>query len=137
MSDPALALQAALVKVLKASGGVGTADRVYDSVPERPVFPYVTVGDDQVIGDDDDCGEASEVIVRIHAWSRKQGYPETKAIAAAIRTRLRTAALTLNGFVVDLVEFQQARFLKDSDGETRHGVLEFRFLITHTQEESP
>lgn len=131
MSDPALPLQAALVAALKSSGGVGAGTRVYDAVPNSPTFPYVTVGDDQVLGDDDDCGDNSEVFVRIHAWSRTVGYPEVKAIAAAIRARIKATAITLAGFQVVVKEYVQTQYLQDPDGLTRHAVIEMRFLITH------
>lgn len=132
MSDPGLEIQKALVTALKATGGVGTGDRVYDRVPAVPVFPYIRVGDDQVIGDDlDGCEDLSEVFCRIHVWSRAVGKPEAKTIAGAVRTRLKSAALTLTGFTVDLAEFVQAQHLDDPDGLTTHSVVEFRFLITH------
>lgn len=131
MSDPSLALQSALVTTLKASGGVGTAARVYDTVPEGAVFPYVQIGDDQIIGDDVDCAELSEVFTRIHVWSRAVGFPETKTIAGAIRARLRAVPLTLTGFTVTEVEFVQIQYLRDPDGLTRHAVIEIRFLIQH------
>lgn len=132
MSDPALLLQGALVAALKATGGIGTGARVYDAVPDAPVFPYTRVGDTQVIGDDTDCGDESEVFIRIHAWSRAIGWPEVKSIAGNIRTRVKAAALTLSGFTVDVIEFVQTQYLEDPDGLTRHAVIEFRFEISHS-----
>lgn len=131
MSDPALALQGAIVAELKGSGGVGVGPRVYDSVPHEPTFPYIRVGDDQVLGDDDECEDLSEVFIRIHCWSRAVGFPEVKTIAGNVRTRLKGAALTLSGFTVDVTEFVQSLHLEDPDGKTRHSVVEFRYLITH------
>lgn len=141
MSDPSLALQGAIVATLKGNGALPpvVAARVYDEVPAEKervdktgaAFPYVTVGDGQVLGDDtEDCGDGSEVFVQIDAWSRAVGYPEVKAIAAAIRTALK-ALPTLSGFDVSVVEFQQCQFLRDPDGKTRHAALQFRYLITH------
>lgn len=130
MSDPSLPLQGGLVALLKSGGGVGTGERVYDSVPDAPSFPYISLGDDQVVGDDNDCSEISEVFCRIHVWSRAIGYPETKQIADAIRSRLRVTAPTVTGFSVDVVHFQQIQFLRDEDGKTRHAVVEYRFLLS-------
>jgi hypothetical protein len=133
VSDPSYALQVAIFDALKAdatlAGFIGA--RVYDSVPEGAAFPYVTVGDGQVVGDDNECADGSEVFFQCHAWSRATGYPEVKKIAAALRSALRSATLTLAGFDVGLVEFTQTQFLKDPDGLTSHAVVEFRFLITH------
>lgn len=134
MSDPALALQGELVRALKANGGVGTGARVYGAgaVPNTPDFPYVTLGgEDQVLGDDVECADLSEVFVRIHAWSRTVGFPEVKAIAGAIRAAIKNATLSLSGFTVNEIEFVQTQYLQDPDGLTRHAVTEFRFFITH------
>jgi hypothetical protein len=133
VSDPGYAIQVALVTTLKATGGIGTDDRVYDRVPDKPSFPYVTVGDDLVIGDDVECGELSEVFCRIHVWSRAQngGFPEAKTIAGAIRARLRAIPPAPTGFTILETKFVQTQSLIDPDGLTRHVVLEFHFLIQH------
>lgn len=129
MSDPALALQGAIVAALKAANVAGA--RVYDAIPKTAEFPYVTLGDDQVLGDDIDCAELSEITVRLHGWSRAVGYPELKAVTAAIRTVFREAVFALDGFTVHEVRFLQAQYLQDPDGQTRHAVLEFEFFISH------
>jgi hypothetical protein len=127
-----LALQGEIVRILKADAGIGTGDRVYDSVPRDREFPYVNIGEDQVLGDDaDECAEGSEIFVRIHAWSRAVGWPEVKAIGWNIRDRIRGAAFNMPGFSVDVIEFVQAQYLRDPDGQTRHAVIEFRFLVSH------
>lgn len=132
MSDPSYALQVAIAGIL-TDPSPPLVPRVYDSVPKDPVFPYVTIGEGQVLGDDtEDCGEGSEVVVRVHAWSRAVGYPEVKRLAGAIRSSLIRATYTLTGFDVGVVEFVQMQFLRDPDGKTSHAVVEFRYLITHT-----
>lgn len=136
MSDPSLALQGAIVTLLKAAAGVTSlvGQRIYDEPPAADglVFPYITIGDGQTIGDDtEDCGDGSEVNLQIDAWSRAVGYPEVKQIESAVRTALKTYP-TLTGFTVSVVEFLQAQFLRDPDGKTRHAAMQFRYLITHT-----
>lgn len=138
MSDPSLALQGAIVSALKNDATLSTllAQRVYDAVPPVPTFPYISVGDGQVLGDDtEDCGDGSEVHLQIDAWSRAVGYPEVKQIAAAIRSALKTTPITvptLSGFTVSVVEYVQTQFLRDPDGLTRHAAITFRYLIRHT-----
>jgi hypothetical protein len=131
VSDPSLALQGALVTLLKDAGGIGVGARVYDTVPNNVTFPYVTVGDDQIVGDDDDCEELSQAFCTIHVWSRAMGWPEAKGIAGNIRARLRSPSLSISGFAVDDVKFDQSQYLEDPDGITRHVVIDYRFLITH------
>lgn len=131
MSDPSLALQGWVYDRL-ADGSPPIAAQVYDNVPPEPVFPYITIGDSQVLGDDtEDCGDGSEVFIRVHCWSRAVGYPEVKALAAAVRTALKVIPV-LADFTVAVAEYLQTQFLRDPDGKTRHAVVEFRYLITHT-----
>src|SRR5690242_16305775 len=110
MSEPSLALQGALVTLLKGAN-TDAADRWYDKVPSPVTFPYGRVGDDQVIGDDDDCEELSQVVSRLHIWSQKGGKVEAKTIAGQVRAAIRAATFTLSGFTVDDVQFVQTLYL--------------------------
>lgn len=131
MSDPSLLLQRAIYEIL-TDGSPQPIERVYDHIPPNPAFPYVTIGEGQVLADDtEDCGDGSEVFVSIHAWSRAVGFPEVKALAGQVRTLLRTTSPVLAGFTVSVAEYVQTQFLRDPDGKTQHAVVEFRYLITH------
>lgn len=129
MSSASFALQQALhgrltsdVALTALLGGV----RVYDDVPERAEFPYVTFGQtaerDWATGSE----EGSEHTVTLHVWSRARGRKEANAILAAARAALHDAPLTLAGHrLVNLRhEFSDAR--RDPDGETFHGTARFR-----------
>ena len=138
MSDVADQMQAAWFALLTGNAGVAGAgtpaigERVYDKVPKDVTFPYIVIGDCQVLGDDDDCTEHSEVFDRIHVWSKAVGFPECNAIAGAIRAAARATPLAPQGFSLILTEFVQQQNLKDPDPLTLHVVLEFRSLIEHT-----
>ncbi len=129
MSSAGFALQQALhacltsdVNVLTALGG----PRVYDDVPERAQFPYVTVG--QTTERDWSTGseEGSEHTLTLHVWSRAAGRKEANAVIAAARAALHDAALALDGHrLINLRhEFSDAR--RDPDGETFHATARFR-----------
>jgi hypothetical protein len=133
MSDPSLALQAAVVAALKAdatlTGLVG--QRIYDRVPAGASFPYVALGSDEVLDDgyDIDCGDGYEIFSALHVWSRAVGQVEMKRIAGACRDALHDAALTVTGFSLIDFKHRQTRYLDDPDGATRHAVVGFRALI--------
>lgn len=131
MSDPSYALQVALVAALKAAGvlPVVVGGRVYDSVPPGATFPYVTLGDCQVLPDKAECVDGVEVSVQVDAWSRAVGYGEAKTIGAAIVAALDDRPLTVDGFNVTVFELESARYLRDPDGLSRHGVITFRGLL--------
>jgi Protein of unknown function (DUF3168) len=133
MSEPSLELQGAMVTALKADAALDAliVDRIYDRVPPAPTFPYITVGDDQVISAHADCLEGStQIFATLHAWSRKPGMVETKRISGAIVTALNAAALPLNGgYRLVLLEHDSTQFLIDPDGLTSHAVIVFHALI--------
>lgn len=136
MADPAVALQRAVHAALKAAAGVtdriGGADkpRIYDRVPDgaRADFPYLTIGDDDVI-DDTHCDAAFECFVKVHIWTRAVGRIEAKELFAPIRDAIDTDDFTVAGFVVTEHEFRTSRAFPDADGLTTHGIIEFRLLL--------
>lgn len=133
MSDPSLAVQGAIVAALKAGTAV-CGGRIYDAVPDNPTFPYLTCGEGDTTGDDNSCGDASEVNVSIHVWSRAVGFPEAKQIAALVRERCRVEFdLASSGFTVVNAQYVTTRFLRDPDGLTSHAVVEMTYLVDHDE----
>lgn len=129
MSDPSLPLQATLVAMLKGNIGTAVGNRVYDSPPANPQFPYVTLGDCQVLPDKADCIDGTECFPVIDVWSRAVGYPETKTIAAEVVSVLDDQPLTVAGFEVTVFELHNLQYLRDPDGLTHHASITFRALI--------
>lgn len=131
MSDPSLPLQAAIVAKLKAAAAVTdvVGQRVYDNVPKAAQFPYVSLGEGQVLPDKADCIDGVEIIVQVDGWSRELGFPEVKALGAAIVLALDDQSMTIDGYTVVLFQIENIHYLRDPDGVTRHAALIFRTLI--------
>lgn len=134
MSDPSLELQGAIVAALKANGALPTVvgGRVYDAVPAGAVFPYITLGDGQVLPDKADCISGAEVILQVDVWSRSTGYPEVKTISKAVIVKLDDQPLTVPGQDIIVFEHESTRYLRDPDGLTRHAAITFRSLAFPT-----
>jgi hypothetical protein len=124
VSDPSLPLQKAMVTAMTAAGVT-----VYDQVPPGAAFPYVTVGDCQVIPDKADCIDGAEVFPQVDVWSRTTGYPETKRIASDVLAALDDKPLAVDGYQLVVFEFVDVRYVRDPDGITRHGILNFHGLL--------
>jgi hypothetical protein len=129
VSDPSLALQKAMVGAMRNMVPPVSGGRIYDQVPAQPVFPYVTVGDVQVLPDKADCIDGSETFPQVDVWTRSTGYPETKQIATDVLAALDDQPLDVDGFNLVVFEFTEVRYLRDPDGLTRHGVLTFHGLL--------
>jgi hypothetical protein len=116
-----------------ALSGAGVADgRVYDKPPALPdrVFPYVTIGDEQVIDDGTSCADAWEILSDVHVWSRPNSGSklEVKTLTSAI-VPLLAAPLAVVGHRVVEASLQSARTFRDPDGITEHSVMTFRYLV--------
>lgn len=131
MADPALELQRTMVARLKADAAVSAAVgvRVYDHVPQDVSFPYVSIGDIQILDDAAECVIGTEAFVTIHVWSRSVGLVETRSIAAAVRGALHEAPLVLNGFSLIECRHRDTMTRLESDGLTGHAVISFRGLV--------
>ena len=129
--SPDLELQGVIVETLKADPDVTAlvADRVYDRIPQAPVFPYVNFAGSDETEDDADCIKGSAIFIQIDAWSRKPGYPEVKKIANAVRNALHDADLVLNTNALVMIEHRQIRVFRDPDGLTSHGVIELQAFV--------
>jgi|SRR5579871_521415 len=131
-TDPSLSLAKAVI--LKLAGDetlqelLGDPPRIYDSVPDEPEFPYVTLGDDQDVPDLAEGINGSEVFLTYHIWSRVPGFPECKRIANAIQTLLHETELVLDDNDFKLIERHGAIFRRDPDGLTSHCILTLRAL---------
>lgn len=138
MSDPSLALQSAIEAALrdspevKAAMGLATVRLYTLSAPNAAPYPFLTIGDDQILGDETECAASSECFTNVHVWARSTTPTESRAQAKRIASAVRAAlsGLTvITGFDLVLVEFETTRHLTDPDGLTAHSVVEHRFLL--------
>lgn len=121
-------LQVAIYAALTGANVAG--GRVYDRPPESPTFPYVTIGDEQVIYDSDECATGFEVHPDVHVWSRPStgSKVEVKTLVAAVVEAV-TGISSVSGFSVVSSRFETSRVLRDPDGITEHAALTFLFVL--------
>ena len=125
--SPELAVQTALRLRLVASEGVTDLVHVTSIVDSnaRPVVdPCILIGED--ISRDD--GRLSRSVVRvwstIHIFRKEAGTAGVKAIASAIRDAIHSERLApLNGWHFADSYVESARFVRDPDNLTAHGIV--------------
>jgi hypothetical protein len=129
--SPDLELQGAIIAWLKADPDVAAlvGNRIYDTVPENPVYPYIVYAGSDEFADDAECIRTSVITVQIDVWSRAVGYPEAKIIVDAIRNSLHDATLTLSINALVTIEVTRLRVLRDPDGLTNHGIAEITSTV--------
>lgn len=129
MAAAGFALQKALYATLSGNAGVIAAlggARVYDDVPSRTEFPYITFGQSTARDWSTGTEPGREHTITLHVWSRARGRKQADDVMSAAETALHDAALTLDGHrLINLRhEFSDAR--REPDGETYHGVSRYR-----------
>jgi hypothetical protein len=131
-----LELQGAIKTALAAStdlaSAMGGTLRLYQDVPEDVTFPYITLGEGQLVPDLAECIDGSEVFPVLHVWSRSHGgFEEAKKIAANIFVALTAAPITLTENKCLLLERDQLGeiTLRDPDGKTKHIACHYRAMI--------
>lgn len=139
MKDPSYAIQRAVFAALAASAGVkallGDPARVHDKPPAQDdlEYPYARIGDDQVLGDSNGCGDGWEVYVTVHIYGRdpQAPRPEVKAISNAVTEALgdNDELIAPAGFKITEVTLVQARTFMEDDGLTAHGVVVMLYLV--------
>ena len=129
MASAAFALQKAIYNRLIGDAGVLAAlggARVYDDVPARKEFPYVTFG--SAIERDWSTGTEAgkEHVLTLNVWSRAHGRKESDDVLEAARVALHDVVLTLDGHRLVNLRHEVSDVRRDSDGETYNGSARFR-----------
>lgn len=123
-------LQGALFATLSGAIFLNAAEvPVYDYVPhEATNFPYINLGEIEVLPWDTKNKDGQEHLVTIHSWSQYRGYKELKDVMDGVRNLLHHSNITVSRHQVVLIRCDFEQTMLDPDNITRHGVQRFRVL---------
>lgn len=121
----ALASDAVLTGLLGSS-------RIYDHVPQRAAFPYLTLGQSVVRDWSTATDSGEEHILTLHVWSRADGRRETHEIMGALREALHEPTLALEGHRLVNLRHELSEARREPDGETYHGIVRLRAVTEPT-----
>lgn len=135
MTSAGLELQKALLACLKTDGALEklVGGRVYDRVPQKAEFPYVTLGSSNIYDWSTATERGSEHLFTLHIWNRAGGRKSVFEIMNLIERRLAAAQLPMRSQrLVNLdIQYSQARAEDNQDGYI--GTLRYRAV---TEEQS-
>lgn len=128
---PHLELQKAMIAALRGDPVLASfvGDRIYDRAPQRVEFPYVAIGEMQILADDAECVNGFEIFVDVHVWSRAYGRVECRGILSAVYDIIHEAEFSFTSGAFVEVRMRDLKDFVEPDGETSHGVATFRVLI--------
>jgi len=109
---------------------------IYDSHPQvtdsgvDSDFPYITIGDENVLTWDTDTELGFQSSITVHVWARNRGKKECKLVQGLIYESLhRTDDLVFLDYRVVGIDQESATTFIDSDGSTIHGTQTFNLTI--------
>ena len=112
-------------KIYEALNGVISCP-VYDNAPQGASFPYVTIGEANLLDDDTDTEQGVLISYVIHTWSQADGRKETKTIMGEIYNALHLTKFSESGYSFTENYFLSSDSFVETDGKTRHGVQNFK-----------
>jgi hypothetical protein len=120
----ALTTDAAL---LAALGGA----RIFDVPPAAPEFPYVTLGEAQLLDWSTATEAGHEHRLTLSVWSRQGGHGQAHALAHLVEQALHDAPLELAGHRLVNLRFAGAEIRREAGGRTYRALVRFR-AVTET-----
>lgn len=105
---------------------------VLDYVPEDTPYPYVTIGETQMVTDDTHNTYGTECLMTLHVWTRSEGWSQARGIAAQMRAALdnqHTNIETSAPHRVVSIRMDQTWSMRDPDPSIRHMPIRYRVLI--------
>ena len=134
MADgPALALQAALVAVLRADAGVAAlvGTRVYDEPPDGATLPLVRIGNIDAAPERMDGCTDEALTFSVEAHSRPiAGRVEASRIAHAIRVALDETEFSVTGYHLDWCQWLTQAVTRGADGKTYIATVAFQAALS-------
>lgn len=130
--SPSSALRAALYTALRDHAPLTAAlggPRVYDMPPAAPEFPYVTLGEAQVLDWSSGTEAGEEHRLTLHIWSRQPGHGEAHDLAALVQEALHDVPLPVAGARLINLRASGAEFRREAGGRTTRAVLRFRAVL--------
>lgn len=123
-------LQQAVVAALKDDDDLAALvdERVFDSVPARAAYPYLTYGPVLLRDWSTGSNAGQEHAVSLTLYSRQPGFRECYAMTDAITACLDQASLDLTGHKLVSLRFDTAEFERETDTLTTRAVVTFRAL---------
>lgn len=129
MTPASRALQAAIYVTLSTDSGVLAAlggARIYDDVPRKVTYPYVTFAESTVRDWSAGGEEGDEHIITLHVWSLAAGRSQVQDIIEAVRAALHDRDLPLAEHRLINLRHEYSETRREPDGERFHGTIRLR-----------
>ena len=132
MSFHSFDLQTILYSTLNGDStldGIVGNNRIFDNVPQDTDYPYVVIGNINVINRGTKSLDGNEYNVDIDVWSTYRGKKEISDAMERIYELLHDPTYTVSGANMVISQVRNTITLVENDGITRHGVLTLSVIV--------
>ena len=129
MMQASAELQTTIFQTLKSDPALTEllgGPKVFDHVPEKARFPYLTFGRTTVVDWSTGSEDGAEHLLTLHVWGRGGGKAETYEIMNQVTNKLHDAHLPVTGHTLVNLQLQFAEARQEPESTTYHGILRFR-----------
>ncbi|MEE9347597.1 MAG: DUF3168 domain-containing protein [Robiginitomaculum sp.] len=126
-SSLAAAVHNALSNDLAIQSQLGQIPRLYDYVPEDPIYPYLTYGALRIVDESGDDSPLTGHTMTLHIWSRYGGRAEVLDILNAVRRVVESGAVSPNDARLVGANVLYMDSFRTSDGRGLHGLIRVSF----------
>lgn len=102
---------------------------IFDGAPQDQAMPFIDLGESTFTEEDMDGRTGFNALLTIHAWSAHMGRYEAKQMLDKLYQALHRAELSVTGYNCLGIDYVTQDIIKDSDGITTHGVIQFRIFL--------
>jgi hypothetical protein len=101
---------------------------VFDNPDQNTQPPYVTLGESTSTPDDLLVETGSQETLTLQVWTKDGGMAKCKQIMQRVYTLLHRQTIAVSGTQTVECRCEIAEAVKESDGETRRGLMRFRVV---------
>lgn len=122
-----------LANDLMVQAVLGETPRLYDHIPEDPIYPYLTYGDMRSTDVGGDDRPMTSHTISLHIWSRYSGREEILRCLASVSQSLENGNIVLNDAHFVSANIIYTDNFRAPDGRTLHGIIRLN-VTTHESE---
>jgi hypothetical protein len=134
--DLSVALQQFVYDTLSNDAGLmSKVNGIFDYVPpnigqEADVkFPFIVIGEDNIIDSSDKCGTLKDPKVTIHIWTEAENKMVLKEIMQIVHDLIHYTNGNVDGVNITATNHEQSNVLQEAEGLIFHGIMVFTFYM--------
>lgn len=106
------------------------SDRIYDNVPDKVEYPFISLGPSDYVPGDVACVDLRYETYQIDIWSQRHGaLYEARSIVDYVKNALHNLTGSMGASALIQSDVVLVRIIRERDTKTIHGVVQVTFAV--------